>query len=195
MTRQAYTAYEHRIVIDNAATFLNWAKRVQSDLAGRTRPKCDYQDDYARTPQATIDQAFNDATPDERRTILCAVYNTMDYNEVERLLLVRAKAVRHQELTAAYAELDKMQNHRTAELDRREAAIADREQTFKSMMKPYHRRLADQRRTINRLQAQLTEQTNRADAIRLQREHYKHTALEYEIKAAKYDAIREALAL
>lgn len=190
--KQNYTQ-PSRIEIDNAATFINWAKTVQSDLIRWTHPRCDYQDDYARTPHATIDAAFNEATPDERRLILCAVHNTMDYNEVERLLLVRAKAVRAHERTALYEEFDKVDNERRRELDTREQAISAREMAFKTAMKPYHKRLAEQRHESATLRGQLAASQERAAANRQECNAAKLDALEYEIKASRYDTIREIL--
>ena len=188
-------SYQHtRIEIHDTVTLLKWSSAVQYDLA-KPAARCDYQDDYAHAGHETIDKAFNDATQDERRLILCAVYNTMAYDEVERLLLVRAKAVRQAERAELYRDFDQVETARTDELDRREATIFKREITFQEMKKPYHKRLADQRRQIDQLHAALVTGAAHAAAIRKERDTAKLDALEYEIKASRYDAIREALDL
>ena len=191
-TRQNYNVTT-RIEIDNTATLLNWAKTVQNDLFKWTRPRCDYQDDYARTSHETIDTAFNDANNDERKLILCAIYNTMDYNEVERLLLVRAKAVRQAERAELYREYDKEEAARTADLDRREAAIANRERTFKESMKPYHRRLTIERHRADQAFRQLDAVCKEKEAYRQENDKIHENTRQLIDKAARYDAIRAAL--
>lgn len=190
-TRQNYNT--GRIEIDSAETFLKWAKTVQFDVSKWARPRCDYQDDYAHTAVEVIDASFNAATADERRTILCAVYNTMSYDEVERLLLVRAKEVRQIERRALYADFEEVERRRDVAAGRREDAITARERAFKEAMKPYHKRLADTQRQLQDARAQVAHLQERAEWYKSEAKRAVGLAIDDHEDARKFRQVRALL--
>jgi chromosome segregation ATPase len=171
--------------IETAADLMQWADAVNTGILNI--PKCDMQDIYARSQQETIDKLFIEST--ERALILCSVYNTMSYDEVERLLKVLAHSKVQKQMQLEYAELDE----RIKEIDNRAAAQANREHEFKNMMKPYHKRLETLKRDNAQLERHIKQLADQEQNAVMNMRAAKQETYEYRAKAEKYDAIRAAL--
>ena len=129
--------------IETIEDLMEWAKEINSGVT--VARKCDLQDVYAHSKQSDIDRLFLDDGTD-RRLVLCSVYNTMAYGEVERLLKVRGKSL-----------LNKMIREEQDSLDRQYSELSSRESTFESAKKHIYKRIAD----LNTEKANLQKQNSR----------------------------------
>lgn len=135
--------------IETKEDMLQWAREANSGVT--IQRKCDLQDVYAHSAVADLDAAFI-AAEGERKLIICAVNNTMAFEEVERLLVVLAKHKAAAEREALYAEVDAY----TAEVTKREVHLANLENT-----------IAAQREDMQRMSEELqAARTYRIDAER-----------------------------
>jgi len=167
---------------------LIWAKAVNF----QNFPTCDMQDIYAHSEQKTIDRLFLEMKAD-RKLIICSVYNTMAYEEVERLLIVLSNAKAQQRMEVEYKEFDEVTALKHAELNKRADTLSRQEATFKEVMKPYHKRLNEMKHKAETLQAHNASLQRQLASMNAARVEARKEATEYHEKAEKYDAIRAAL--
>lgn len=165
--------------IESVTDFIQWAKEVNAGITEKR--KCDMQDIYAHSSRNELDRFFIESEGD-RKLIICSVNNVMAFDEVEHLLNQLARHKCNRQMEQEYKELD-----------RREGALAARERAQQDSRKPYHKKLASLQKTITDLQQKNAELIARSERMRTERNAAQIDALNYEIKAQKYDAIKEAL--
>ena len=116
--------------IKSTEELVQWAKEVNQGLTTKQKP--DYQDYYAHSAVKDIEKWFIETNGD-RKLILCSVYNTMAYEEVERLMLAWAK---HKAQAIIDQEAEFYANEYTAKvraLSDRETAVELRERDIKTL--------------------------------------------------------------
>ena len=169
--------------ITNAAELVQWATYINNSIGMMNAgEKADLQDVYARSLRADLDNAFIFSN-NERKLVICSVNNLMAFEEVEHLLSFLARHKVNQERQELYNDFDK-----------RESNLDTRERTFKDMMKPYHKRLADMKHKMAMLETQAVSLQRLADNRLEETRKARKDANEYHEKAIKLDAIRAALA-
>jgi hypothetical protein len=104
--------------IKSKEDLVQWAREVNPD----------YQDYYMHSDLKAIDKWFIETNGD-RKLILCSVFNTMSYDEVERLLLVWAKNKAQAIIDEEAESLNADYIAKCKALHDREIAILDRERT------------------------------------------------------------------
>ena len=166
--------------IESTKDLLTWSREINAGIT--LSRKCDMQDVYAHSKQSDIDKFFIESDTD-RRLVLCSVYNTMSYEEVERLLRVLAK-------------------HKLNEMIREEQTTLDKEWSDLAAAKAT---LEESKRAIYRRINQLEKKAEKAEIVKLSYlERYNRTSTElgtmtrlchsYKSKADKYESIKSLLA-
>jgi hypothetical protein len=178
--------------INSKEDLVQWANEVNRGLTTKQKP--DYQDYYAHSIQKDLDKWFLEANG-ERKLILCSVYNTMAYEEVERLLLVWAKEKAQRIIDRDMEETNKYYEEQCAKLATREKALSAKEQAFQECKKPIHKHIAGLRERNTFLEQSFSRM--RANEVTLveDKRAYQRQAKEYSEKAARLDSIREQLGL
>lgn len=171
--------------IENIEQLIAWAGFINRGFLTPGN-KCELQDIYAHSGYNELAEMFMECK--DRKLVLCSVYNTMGYDEVERLLKYFAKQ-KGEEIVNREMEA------RLESLNKREIELLQKEQTFKDCRKSYWKR-------INKLQTKLdkTLKDNKEgeriitnlthDNIDLRRK-----LKEYQEKAEKFDTIKNSLAI
>lgn len=165
--------------IETKEDLLTWAKTINHGIAQKA--KCDFQDVYARSQEADLNKFFLECVGD-RALILCSVYNTMAYDEVERLLKVLVDHKLHMQMAIEYAELDK-----------RETDLFTRERAFNDSKKAYHKRLEDLRKANESLEYTLARMKSREVSHAEQSRRIQEENQKYQEKSGLYDTIRLCL--
>jgi hypothetical protein len=110
--------------IKSKEDLVQWAREVNPD----------YQDYYMHSDLKAIDKWFIETNGD-RKLILCSVFNTMSYDEVERLLLVWAKNKAQAIIDEEAESLNADYIAKCKALHDREIAILDRERAVYDLEK------------------------------------------------------------
>jgi len=171
--------------IENIEQLIAWAGFINKGFL-TLENKCELQDIYAHSGYNELAEMFMQCK--DRKLVLCSVYNTMGYDEVERLLKHFAKQ-KGKEIVNREMETQ------LETLDKREIELLKKEQAFKDCRKSYWKR-------INKLQTKLTitlrENEGKEMAIQcLFKEiaEYKKRLKKYQEKAEKFDTIKNSLAI
>jgi hypothetical protein len=152
--------------------FLRWAQEINSGVT--IARKCDMQDIYAHTPQNTITSLF--LASNDRKLLLCSIYNTMAYDEVERLLKELARQ-----------KTNELLREEQDDLDTHYALIQTREVALIEAKRAIYRKISDLEKA-NRRQAE------RIEKLEINLLSAKERNKRLEASARKFDLIKKVLA-
>lgn len=134
--------------ITNSAEFMAWAREVNQGL--HTPAKiADWQDVYAHSKRGVLDSLINNSDVD-LRLIMCSIYNTMGYDEVEHMLQVRAAFKVQVQINKEYEELDRKTAKAEEDLNRQRLELLQREDRLKNAVKSINKRVEKWRKVYDR---------------------------------------------
>lgn len=171
--------------IETKEDMIKWATAINNGPMS-AQDKCDYQDVWAHSERNTLDRLFIEANG-SRNIIVCSVHNTMAYDELEHLLKVWAADKANKIINEEIERLTTDHMKRDKELSRKEAAFEEGKRTI-------YRKIKGLKRDSERLTRLNTDLLKRIEEYRNETFAANRHANEYERKANKYDAIKEALA-
>lgn len=171
--------------IENQEDMLRWARAINSGLM-REHDKCDYQDVWAHSDQKTLDDLFM-ACNGDRKLVLCSVYNTMSYDEVERLLLHYGKVKGTKLVNDAYAA-------EMVEVNKMRGDVYKRENALTASLKTYWKRITALKRDNSFLQSKCDRLQKDNNELTQMRREYRLEIIQLRERADKYDAIKSLLA-
>jgi len=169
--------------IESKEDMVKWAREVNSGLTQKA--KCDYQDIWAHSSRVDIDRFFIEANGD-RKIIVCSVYNTMAYEEVEHLLTVLAKHKANKIIDKEIEEYNKVYDTRSYELLVREKAFSDCRKSYWKRIKSLRVKSEHLTTRTSWLESEVEEK--REVIRRLQGE-----VLQHKTKARKFDELQSLL--
>lgn len=161
-----------------------WANAINNNPMSISE-KCDFQDIWGHSDRKTIDRLFIEANG-SRSLIICSVHNVMAYDEVEHLLKTWATDKANKIINA---ELETL----TADHIKKYNEVVRQENTLKEGKRAIYRKIASLNDRQARMDRQKTELLKRLEECRQETRSAKQEIKEYREKAAKYDAIKQAL--
>ncbi len=180
--------------IENEGELIDWAFIVNGGLT--TSQICDAQDIYARSEQQVLDRLWIDLDTyhrGDRGLVISSVYNAMGYDEVERLLKLRAKNMAMKIIEKEMDDVNQIYNDNAVKIQKKEAELERKIETFDTCKKAVYKKLARMRERLEYQEKTLNLlRTEQKEILGLNRQ-YKDIAAVYEKKARLFDKIKEAL--
>jgi hypothetical protein len=170
--------------IETKEDMILWANAINSHPVSIAE-KCDFQDIWGHSDRKTIDRLFIEANG-SRSLIICSVQNVMAYEEVEHLLKTWATDKANKIINA---ELETL----TADHIKKYNEVVRQENTLNEGKRAIYRKISSLKDLHERLTRQNADLLKRIAEYRQETRAAKQQCLEYEEKAAKYDAIKQAL--
>ena len=171
--------------IESKEDMLKWARAINNNPLSIAE-KCDFQDAWARSNYKDLERFFMECNGD-RKLVLCGVYNTMSYDEVERLLLHYAKTKGNEIVNKAY-------DSEMVEVNKMRSDVFKRESTLKDCLKSYWKRIASLRKDNASLRAQVERMSTVRQEMLATINMLNKQRDELKSKADKYDSIKSLLA-
>lgn len=170
--------------INTVEDLIRWATIVNQGLT--IQKKCDMQDVYAHSGYNELLEMFMQCN--NRKLVLCSVYNTMGYDEVERLLKHFAKQ-------KGMEVADKEINERLNNISKREVELFQKEQTFKECHKSYWKRMKQLKDRNQLLENHNIKLMQKEEKARKQIQELNLELKTFKEKAEKYDTLKQLLSI
>jgi hypothetical protein len=171
--------------IETAADMMKWAKAINNNPMS-TKDKCDFQDIWAHSQRDTLNKLFMEVNGD-RKLVLCGVYNTMSYDEVEILLL-------HYAQTKGRKIVDDAIEYEMNDVNKLRGELFKKENSLRDCIKGYWKRMRALRLENIELKRREAYRLIENDKYRDQLRELRREMSELREKAEKYDTIKRAIA-